>query len=338
MAKFRNLPRDVLSIVARHLVQNNRQSPRPSLGLLPLRLLHPRFTPAITGWIFRTCLIKANDSDDSDGSIDSDESHALDSRQQTFWNKANLFLPLLKISAFATHVTTLVFTIDGAEDALTSTTYIKLHQCISALLAVRETVRNIHLCGEVVDSPDYRRAWETLATTFPNLDMPFDRLEAVVLGGWYLPLLPRLLRRSPQLSRLHIGSDWTWVTLQAHVYSALADVCISKESDANPVLESLFVEDASKHGTLAYLEKLRLTARKVYLSVSIREPVGLFTLAEGVLNWAVFANVDRVIVCAEEQAHRRLAPLENALRLRKIPLVLEQWELRFPRLVTSTVH
>lgn len=318
MARFWNLPRAVLSIVARYVVQSNHRVTLPSLDLLPLRFVHPHFYPAITAWIFHTCRIKA------------DESVTLDTQRRTFWNKASLFLPRLKVPAFSLHVTNLIFTIEGPEGVFTATSCMKLHQCVAALLAARRTVRSIDLSGQVLDTPEYRQAWETLTTSFPNLDATFDRLESVKMGGCYLPLLPRFLRQSPCLRKLYIGNDSNRITMQTLVYSAIVERDVRGGSRPTPLLDLLCVNNASNHGMLNYLEKLSVSAKEIQLSVSIWNPIGIDRLVDGISYWPMFAHVKRVSVRAEEQARWRLAPLERALRHRNIEVEFEEQELRFP--------
>lgn len=94
MINFHGLGQQVLSTIARELVQDEHRLDSDVLELLPLRLTHPQFTPSLTHWIFHTVRVKG------DGVP---ESRALQ------WIKAKPFLKCMEVSVFRSQVTNLKF-------------------------------------------------------------------------------------------------------------------------------------------------------------------------------------------------------------------------------------
>lgn len=304
MAKFQNLTSYILWRIAKELVRDLHRYHRTTVKLLPLRLIHPQFTPSITHWIYETIRVKA---DESLRSISAYGSH---------WNSFSWLMNHIIPAGLHIYVTNLIFTINGTEGALTITAKTKIHQSVAALLAVSTTLRSVHLCGQVLDSQEYIDAWQSLPAAFSNLDKPFRYLFHVTLGGCFLPLLSCLVGQSPRIGILCIGEDPKWVGKNATVYRYLQ--ISSSEPPPYPRIRLLCIENASKHDVLSFLRALSISAKHIRISVSIWDPNGIFELVQGIETWSLFTNVGTVTVYTEHPQHRRLIALCKAFEKRKV--------------------
>lgn len=311
MARFADLPHAILRRIAVKLISNRLPECPDRLGLLPLRLVHPNFKIPVNYCIFRTSKVKA------------DVSIIFPWLERSEWSSAGLFLEsITENRSMSAYVNDLTFTLNGPEGAFIATRFDKMHQCVQILSLVGPYLRSLRLQGDTTGEGPFE--WRTGVSW-----IRFSRLQRFEMSSYYLPLLGPILGHSPHLKKLCIGDDPRWAYKNHRSTRTYASPC---QNIPLPKLELLSVNHASDFGMLLFLAEAPLRASRVELTVSVWEPSGLFSLAEGIRTWPVFQEVEHITFVCEEPLHRRLAVFIDPLRERKLAFSFVRETLNIPLL------
>lgn len=298
MARLQHLPMRVLRSITRELVKDYRQK-KDILDLLPLRLVCRSFEAAITPSVFHTCRIKA---DATLGIIPS----RLDP-----WTRAGRLLSLKAQGNFFAMIQNLTFSIEGAQGYYSCTAKDKKRQLIDLLAIAGKHVRELTLGGQIL-AKEVDDVW--LGThRLPQ----FAKLEVANIGGFYMPLLPALLERSPQLRTLRLCKS------QPHLHTGemlKRSSCYKTPHKASQMIDCLEVEDANDERFLDFLKGSHLCPKRVTLVWPNFDPSSVTAVDLGVKTWIVFSQVKRVTIRADRKGHAAFSSLKAAFKLRNVVL------------------
>lgn len=300
MAQFQRLPLRVLHGIASALVKAYRVH-RDPLDLLPLRGVCRDFNAALTFRIFHTSRIKA---DATLGTIPS----RLDP-----WTRAGRFLSIRANPTFFASVRSLTFSLAGAQGYYSCTARDKKRQLVDLLAAVGKHIRELTLCGEIivkeVDAPEIRDVWTGL-----HMVRPLTNLKIINASGFYAPLLPHLLDRSPQVHTLRLSNG------QHDQFQSKLRPSSGPKKDYSMRLDRLEVLDACDDRFLTFLNKSHYSAKRVTLVWTRRQPTSVEAVERGISTWTAFQQTKHVTICAENVQRTSFSKLKAAMRTRNIPV------------------
>lgn len=193
---------------------------------------------------------------------------------------------------------------------------------MAILLASSQTVKAMHLSGEgiftTIVSAD---ASGRLLSAYLQVNTAYYCLTDLVLGGLYIPLLPRLLSQSPKLERLIVGDNPSWLpstTPHVHLFP------VWDHSVAYRRLQVLHVNNASEYGVVDFLRRLPTSAVTVELSISPFRRSDTQILVNAVRTEELFAGVEAIRIIAMHPSDRYIAELKAVLNERKISVGVQR--------------
>lgn len=300
--RLQNLPSVLLFRIALELMQDLPSPPlyTGTLSLLPLRLIHPSFTPAVTHAIFRECHIGVKPAD----FVKSSEKLMA----------VPTFLRYMRHPRLQSQIQTVHI---GLADRDRGDSYVvkiimatETQECFQVLRPIAGFVR-------VLEISEFASLWvwstystpETLRDSTP---VTFARLRALALDTSQLRLLVPLVEQAPGLEAVKIQGNPHWTEFCNILDPNFLDVN-DQHTRAARSLRLYILDNASDPRQQTILAQFKAKPRCLRLRVSARQLEGVEDLMEGANVWTIFSHTEHVFFEFEDPGREGFEAVKHAI-------------------------